>query len=119
MFFKIQIKCAKLWVPYGHQQMKRRFIKMFRRHQDLSCHEVETTGATVSPQPRKKPQLQNLQSKNMTVRFLLDCVWLFVLSVLPCDGPVTCPGCALPPALRLLEIGTSITMTHYGRSGRK
>ncbi|MEQ2230041.1 hypothetical protein ILYODFUR_025172 [Ilyodon furcidens] len=39
-----------------------------------------------------------------------------VVCVLPCDGLVTCPGCTPPPAHRLLEIGTSIPATHYGRS---
>ncbi|MEQ2303845.1 hypothetical protein AMECASPLE_020971 [Ameca splendens] len=36
---------------------------------------------------------------------------------LPCDGLATGPGCTLPPAHRLLEIGTSFPVTHYGISG--
>ncbi|MEQ2244082.1 hypothetical protein ILYODFUR_013487 [Ilyodon furcidens] len=68
------------------------------------------------------------QSKNMTVRLIGFCKlpldvneWLFVLyvSVLPCDGLATCPGCTPLPAYRVLEIGTSFPATHYGRSGRK
>ncbi|MED6294415.1 hypothetical protein CHARACLAT_020850 [Characodon lateralis] len=40
-----------------------------------------------------------------------------VVCVLPCDGLATCPGCTLPPAHRVLEIGTSSPVTHYGISG--
>ncbi|MED6287785.1 hypothetical protein CHARACLAT_019744 [Characodon lateralis] len=39
--------------------------------------------------------------------------------MLPCDGLVTCPGCTLPPAHRLLEMGTSFPVTHNGRSERE
>ncbi|MED6246692.1 hypothetical protein ATANTOWER_022050 [Ataeniobius toweri] len=42
-----------------------------------------------------------------------------VVCVLPCNGLATCPGCTLPLARRLLEIGTSFPVTHYGISGRK
>ncbi|MEQ2251352.1 hypothetical protein ILYODFUR_010071 [Ilyodon furcidens] len=38
------------------------------------------------------------------------------ICVLPCNGLATCPGCTLPPAHRLLEIGTSFLATHNGRS---
>ncbi|MED6264245.1 hypothetical protein CHARACLAT_012821 [Characodon lateralis] len=55
-----------------------------------------------------------LQSKDMPVR--LTGFSKFVCA-LPCDGLATCPGCTLPPAHRLLEIGTSFPSTHYGRSG--
>ncbi|MED6294680.1 hypothetical protein CHARACLAT_023624 [Characodon lateralis] len=40
-----------------------------------------------------------------------------VVCVLPCNGLATCPGCILPPAHRLLEIGSSFPVNHYGRSG--
>ncbi|MEQ2241516.1 hypothetical protein ILYODFUR_026182 [Ilyodon furcidens] len=40
-----------------------------------------------------------------------------VVCVLPCDGPVTCPGCAPPFAHGLLEMGTSFPVTHYGIRG--
>ncbi|MED6294619.1 A disintegrin and metalloproteinase with thrombospondin motifs 20, partial [Characodon lateralis] len=39
-----------------------------------------------------------------------------VARVLPCDGLTTCPGCTPPLARRLLEIGTSSPLTHYGVS---
>ncbi|MED6272368.1 hypothetical protein CHARACLAT_029556 [Characodon lateralis] len=67
------------------------------------------------------------QSKNMTAWLAglsklplgvngYVCAWLFVLyvSVLPCDRLATCPECTLPPAHRLLEIGTSPPVTRYG-----
>ncbi|MEQ2308768.1 hypothetical protein AMECASPLE_031634 [Ameca splendens] len=65
------------------------------------------------------------QSKIVTVRLIglpklplgvNECVHLFVLyvSVLSCNGLAICPGCILPLACRLLEIGTSSPVTHYG-----
>ncbi|MEQ2286181.1 hypothetical protein AMECASPLE_039631 [Ameca splendens] len=42
-----------------------------------------------------------------------------VVCVFPCDGLAICPGCTLPLAHRLLEIGTSSPVTHYGISGGK
>ncbi|MEQ2178144.1 hypothetical protein GOODEAATRI_010952 [Goodea atripinnis] len=65
-------------------------------------------------------------AKNMTVRLtglsklpLGVSAWLFVLyvSVLPCNGLATSPGCTLPLARGPLEIGTSSPVTHYGISG--
>ncbi|MEQ2310953.1 hypothetical protein AMECASPLE_014628 [Ameca splendens] len=38
---------------------------------------------------------------------------------LPCDGLAICPGCTPALTHRLLDIGTSFPVTHYGISGRK
>ncbi|MEQ2222197.1 hypothetical protein ILYODFUR_023596 [Ilyodon furcidens] len=54
------------------------------------------------------------QFKDMPVRLIG--LSKLLLGVLPCDGLATCPGCTTPPAHRLLEIGTSFPVTHYGRS---
>ncbi|MED6259812.1 hypothetical protein ATANTOWER_032779 [Ataeniobius toweri] len=66
--------------------------------------------------------------KNMTVRLIglsklhlgvNECVHgcLSCMSLCPCDGLATCPGCTAPLAHRLLEISTSLPVTHYGISG--